>query len=164
MSSFNAFQTFAEVSATLVGLIAVIVVLRGRSERAWSVSERYGAIHVLLPGLMALLSSLVPIILFTSYGETVTVWRVAHFISALIHLIGPITFWTRPKANRAFFDTVTAAPLGIVSILIIATNFAIAAGYLVDHATIVYFFGLFWMIIVSIFTFGSMLLASSQDD
>jgi hypothetical protein len=164
MEAFQALQTYAEVSATLVGLIAVIVVLRGRTERTWTSAELFGAIHVLLPGLIATISALIALALLASYGDELIVWRISHGLFGVIHLVGPIMFWTQPPETRIIFSGRIVPFIGTVSMLAICANFSIAAGYQLEHAQIVYFIGLTWVILANIYTFGMMLMNSGQGD
>jgi hypothetical protein len=163
MDGFQALQTYAEVSATLVGLIAVIVVLRGRAQRAWSKAELFGAIDVLMPGLMATISALIAIALLASFGDTAFSWRTAHGLFGLVHLLGPITFWSRPPETRVTFGGKTAVVFGTGSTVIIIGNFAIAGGFLLEIAPIVYFVALTWVILVNIWAFGTMLVDGGHE-
>jgi len=165
MTSFDTLQTFSEVSVTLVGLVAVIVVLRGRTERAWSKHELYGSIHVLLPGLITMFSSLFALSLFGAYGETDLTWRVAHGAFAAFHSIGPILFFFfQDSESRGILDGRTAKVFGLVSAILICISISISAGYLLQHAPITFYLGLLWIYGANAFAFGNMLVSSSTDD
>ena len=165
MNSFDTLQTFSEVSVTLVGLIAVVVVLRGRTERAWSKHEIYGAIHVLLPGLITMFSSLTALSLFGAYGESELTWRIAHAVFAVFHSVGPILFFFfQDPDSRGMFDGQMTKVFGLVSTLIICISLSIAAGFLLQHAHIAFYLGLLWIFGANAFAFGNMLVRSSTDD
>jgi hypothetical protein len=169
MSAFQALQTYAEVSATLVGLIAVAVILQGRAERTWSTAELFSALNVLMPGLMATISALIAIALLASFGDTTFSWRTAHGLFGLVqlfglvHLIGPITFWSAPPDARTSFGSKASAVIfGSVSTTLIIVNFTIASGLLLKIAPVMYFVGLTWVILVNIWSFGVLLLKNRQ--
>jgi hypothetical protein len=166
VSSINAFaalQTYAEVSATFAGLIAVVIALRGHNERNWTAQELFGAFHVLFPGICAMVFSLVAIALFASLDDETSVWRIAHGLLAVGHLVGPLMFWIQPADSREILSGPLAVIFSTTSALLILCSIAIALGFLLEYAALFYFSTLTLLIFVNIWTFSRMLRSGIRD-
>lgn len=151
-------HTSATVAATLAGFIGVVFVLGRRSEGDLSIHELSAVFHLLYTALGVLFFSLVMSVFLESTIEQGLVWQIGNGAFGLYHLLG--SGIAHVEALRGEFGVrkkVIAWPLFIGGYPLIGANFAVAAGYFLEIAPLVFMIGIVWLLLVTAATFVSLL-------
>ena len=150
--------TIAEVAVTLAGFSGVIFALGNRSGGKLTASEESGLMHMLLTSFGPVLISLFALLMLNSGLAVDQAWRISCGVAGVFCFTG---------STKAMIDEVKgrhsllpkflawAAPIGAQ--MLGAANIVVAFGYYVEKANTVLAAALIYMLLVSIFSFVSLL-------
>ncbi len=153
-------QILAEVSVALAGFIGVILVVQHSGRTRWSQGEKNTLFHLLFSSLGVLGLSLLPLLIQPAFTDSVPIWRICCPVMAFFHVYGPYRGIKQYRRQEISMPKFSAFVFPAGSILIAGLAVAIALGFLLDHAAIVYFAGLGWLLGVAIFAFVNLLFRS----
>ncbi len=155
-------QTLTQVSLTLGGFIGVILVFQKGDRSNWNPGEKNSMFHLLYTSMGVFGLSLFPLLIQPGFSESVWVWRICCPLMGLAHVAG---------ATRAFFEnrrqeiTIPLGPSSMFvfgSFLLFVLSLAVAFGFLLDFAALIYLVGLGWLLAVSVSAFVTLLFRGTQ--
>ncbi len=150
-------QILAEVSVALAGFIGVILVVQHSGRGRWSQGEKNTMFHLLFSSLGVLVLSLLPLLIQPAFTDSALIWRICCPVMAFFHVYGPYRGTTQYRRQEISMPRYSAFVFPAGSFLVAGLAVAIAFGFLLDFAAIVYFAGLGWLLAVAIFAFANLL-------
>ncbi len=150
-------HTLAQISVTLAGFIGLILVFQRGDRRTWSESEKNTMFHLLYTSLGVLGLSLLPLLIQPGFSESITVWRVCIPLVGVVHAAGATRAVLEHRRGEITISAPAVPIFAAGSYLLLALTVAIASGYLLNFAPLVYLIGLGWLLCVSVSAFASLL-------
>jgi hypothetical protein len=160
MQADSLLTAVAGVAAAFAGFTGVIFAVGRFSRGAWSVAERNALVNMLVPSLVALFLSLVPLVALTGIQSDASVWRASNGLLALVHL-ALVTSALRLALRGELVEPIplrfVLIPGGYVSVVASAL---VAAGVWPQFAAMIFGAGLVWFLLIAAIQF--VLLIASQ--
>ena len=154
-------RTIAEVATAFAGFSGVVVVLGRRAQREWSYEETMTITGLLAFSLGVVFFSFAPLLV---QAAGVPVWRISNGLFGVYHL--GILVWSTNISFRRSHDLLIPVRLIVaaeaVGLVIIAFNFAVAAGFFQPLSLFAYLVALVWLLLMAVLTFSALLFESRR--
>jgi len=157
-------ETFAQVSATLVGFSGVVFAIGRFSQGGLSPAERMGLLHLLIPAAAALFLAMLPMVISTRVEPDALFWR------AFNGLIGAVHLFTFGDAMRAVLRREVPDPVAVYLVTIpigaatIVANFLVVLGFIEQLAVLIYLISVLWFLFISVTQFILLILAHVREN
>jgi len=164
VDKFSFLETISQVSATFAGFAAVIVGFASSS--TWGDREAIGLIHFLQISLGVVLLALVPGALSTNEATADYAWRASNAVLGLYHLFLILWIFRKTKFRYAHFAMIGGlliSGLAVIGISSSILSLAVAAGAFKSYEVLVFFFGLLWLLGMSLVSFVAIVLGFIRD-
>ena len=160
----NVLEIMAEVSITLAGFMGVILVVQRGDRNTWHSSEKNTMFHLLYTSLGVVGLSLLPLIIQPAFNESITVWRICCPVLGIVTFVGA---FRSVLENRRSDISVPSFMIYVLSsggtILFPVLTFAVAFGYFLNFAALVYLTGLGWLLMVAVATYATLLFRGAPE-
>jgi len=139
----------AQVAATFLGFTGVIFAVGRFSSGSWSVADRHALVNLLIPSLIVLFLSFIPLIVSTAIEDSPTVWRISNAVLFAVH--APLV--TRVLWLSLRSQLIEPVPLRFVGLPIgfttVVGNAAVALGLWNQFAVTAFISGLVWLLVIA---------------
>jgi len=145
--------TMGEVACTLIGFVGVVMYLGDRDNDGLSNKDRDGLFHLLYGAIGALLASFFMVAVQEATSDSPTSWRVGCAVMAIYSLIGILMAASAGAKNEHSDTGINTFYLPPITISIILVNIAAAAGMTGVYSSLIFVFGVIWLLIISLVYF-----------
>lgn len=159
----NVLEILAEVSITLAGFMGVILVVQRGGRSTWHNSEKNTMFHMLYTSLSVLGLSLLPLIIQPAFKESITVWRICCPVLGLVHLVGSFRAALESRKGDISMPGYLVFILSGGSLAFQSLTIAVAFGYLLNFAALVYLTGLAWLLTVAVASYAILLFRGGPE-
>ncbi len=159
MELLDTYETIAEIAIALTGFSGVVVALQSRGLGGMSSRARFFLTALLYWSLGTVFLAFTPRLL-ASFGPEVA-WRVSHGLFALFHLgvfVWVIRSMMQQRAQRVYAYRVVSA----IGVVVLATEIAVALGYLQDLAPYTYLLALLWFVFLAAACFVELVIGPAS--
>jgi hypothetical protein len=148
----------AQVAATFLGFTGVIFAVGRFSSGSWSVADRHALVNLIIPSLIVLFLSFIPLIVSTAIETPLTVWRISNAVLFVVH--APLVtrvLWLSVKSQ--LIEPVpmrfVGLPIGFITVL---ANAAVVLGFLKRYAVTAFVSGLVWLLVIAAIQFALLVM------
>ena len=152
-------HTLAQISVTLAGFIGLILVFQRGDRTTWSQSEKNTMFHLLYTSLSVLGLSLLPLLIQPGFNESITIWRVCIPLVGLAHAVGATRAMLELRRGEISIPPRAGYVFMAGSYLLLGLTVAIASGFFLNLASLVYLVGLGWLLGVTVAAFASLIFS-----
>lgn len=148
----SSYYTIAQIAITLTGFIAIIIAIQHDDTKF----PNLAIVTILGTTVGAMIFSFVPEMLMSITDET-TAWRISNGTFGIYHL-GLIL---NHQARQLQFKKNSPIQLIIVLLsifLVVGLKLAVALGFFLDYANVIFFLGLLWCVFIPLYLFSMIIL------
>ncbi len=148
----SSYYTIAQIAITLTGFIAIIIAIQHDDTKF----SNLAIVTILGTTVGAMIFSFIPEMLMSITDET-TAWRISNGTFGIYHL-GLIL---NHQARQLQFKKNSPVQLIIVLLsifLVVGLKLAVALGFFLDYANVIFFFGLLWCVFIPLYLFSMIIL------
>lgn len=158
MEAGSVLAIIAGVASTFIGFTGVIFAVGRSSRDGWNPAERTALLNLLMPSVVVLFLSFIPIVASTGIQSQELIWRGSNGLLAVIHL-ALVTSALRAALKSRLMEPVPLRffliPGGYASGIFSAL---VALGYLQQFTVMVFVAGLVWSLLVAAVQFVMLIL------
>ena len=165
METHDTLMAIAQVAATFAGFTGIVIVFGRRAQGDWRYFDQVAIRLLLLGNLGVVFFSFIPDVAAAAHIGNAGSWRVASGLLASYQL--GVLCWSAVARRRDIASGSERLPRSGIPILtsgvaIIFFMFAVAAGLANEWLSFAYLLGLLWMLGISTFIFGVLMLEVSR--
>jgi hypothetical protein len=158
MEAGTALAITAGVASTFIGFTGVIFAVGRSSRDGWNAAERTALLNLLMPSVVVLFLSLIPIVALTGVQSQALIWRGSNGLLAVIHL-ALVTSALIAALKSTLMEPVplrfVLIPGGYASGILSAL---VALGFLPQYMVMIFVAGLVWSLLVATVQFVMLIL------
>ena len=137
--------TIAEIAVAVVGFIAIVTVLREKSDAGEL--DLVLTRNIITEPIAVVMLALLPSVLANLNIDLDMNYRLSNFIAALVHLF--LTGWIYTRFSPHFgkgMNRILTSTLCVIPVAICVLQLCAAAGYFSDYSFFLYVLGLYWLL------------------